>query len=130
MNQFTRNYHLVRILRDGFVTLEEWHGIYVVNTIFGQLLLSRFCHTFVLVKGCIFNHFNPVFHFSTPWKLEKTKGFLTFLGGRKVEHLVKMSWIGAFLVKHSLEKYYPWFYLNRDNTYMDLTFLFAFISSL
>ena len=26
-------------------------------------------------------HFSPVSHFYTPWKSQKTKGFLTFLGG-------------------------------------------------
>ena len=26
-------------------------------------------------------HFSPVWHFYTPWKRQKTKGFQTFLGG-------------------------------------------------
>ena len=28
-------------------------------------------------------HFNPMFHFYTPWKRQKTKGYLTFSGGMK-----------------------------------------------
>ena len=30
-------------------------------------------------------HFNPMFHFYTPWKRQKTKGYLTFSGGMKME---------------------------------------------
>ena len=36
-------------------------------------------------------HFNPIFHFYTPWKRQKTKGFLTFLRGIKMEHWAKMN---------------------------------------
>ena len=28
----------------------------------------------------------PVFHFYTPWKRQKTSGFLTFSGGIEMEH--------------------------------------------
>ena len=30
-------------------------------------------------------HFNPMFHFYTPWKRQKTKGFLRFSGGIEME---------------------------------------------
>ena len=36
-------------------------------------------------------HFNPIFHFHTPLKCQKTKGFLTFLGGIEMKHLAKMG---------------------------------------
>ena len=32
-----------------------------------------------------------MFHFYTPWKRQKTKGFLMFSGGMEVEYLLKMS---------------------------------------
>ena len=35
-------------------------------------------------------HSNPVFYLYTPWKRQKTKGFLTFSGGLEMEH-----WIDA-----------------------------------
>ena len=32
-----------------------------------------------------------MFHFYTPWKRQKTKGFLMFSGGMEVKYLLKMS---------------------------------------
>ena len=37
-------------------------------------------------------HFSPVSHFYTPWKCQKTFGFLTFSGGLKMWHWTKMGW--------------------------------------
>ena len=39
----------------------------------------------------LFIHFTQMFHFYTPWKRQKTFGFLTFLGGIKMKHLGKMG---------------------------------------
>ena len=36
-------------------------------------------------------HFQPMFHFYTPWKQQKTGGFLMFSGGIEVEHWLKMG---------------------------------------
>ena len=36
-------------------------------------------------------HFSPVLHFYTPWKRQKTKGFLTFSGGKEMWHWTKMG---------------------------------------
>ena len=36
-------------------------------------------------------HFYPVSHFYTPWKHQKTKGFLTFSGGIEMWHWTKMG---------------------------------------
>ena len=33
----------------------------------------------------------PMFHFYTPWKRQKTKGFLTFSGGIEMEHWHEMG---------------------------------------
>ena len=34
-------------------------------------------------------HFQPMFHFHTPWKYQKTEGCLIFSGGIEVEHWLK-----------------------------------------
>ena len=36
-------------------------------------------------------HFQPLFHFYTPWKHKKTFAFLMFSGGIEVEHWLKMG---------------------------------------
>ena len=36
-------------------------------------------------------HFSQTFHFYTPWKRQKTIGFLMFLGGIEVEHWAKLD---------------------------------------
>ena len=38
-----------------------------------------------------------MFHFYTPWKRQKTKGFLTFSDGIKMEHWTDMGLGSAFL---------------------------------
>ena len=36
-------------------------------------------------------HFQPMFHFYTSWKRQKTEGFMIFSGGIEVKHCLKMS---------------------------------------
>ena len=36
-------------------------------------------------------HSQPIFHFYSPWKQQKTGGFLMFSGGIEVEHWLKMG---------------------------------------
>ena len=36
-------------------------------------------------------YFSPMSHFYTPWKRQKTYGFLTFLGGIEMWHWTKMG---------------------------------------
>ena len=36
-------------------------------------------------------HFSPMSHFYTPWKRQKTYGFLTFLEGIEMWHWIKMD---------------------------------------
>ena len=43
------------------------------------------------VKFSFLIHFSPVPHFYTPWKLQKTKGFLMFSGGIEIRHWAKMG---------------------------------------
>ena len=40
---------------------------------------KNFSHIFV-IKAVDLNHFSPKSYFYTPWKRQKTKGFLTFSG--------------------------------------------------
>ena len=42
-------------------------------------------------KDLCLTHFWPMFLFYTPWKHQKTKGFLVFSGGIKWEHWLEMS---------------------------------------
>ena len=44
-----------------------------------------------------FSHFQPVFHFYTPWKHQKTRGFLVFSGGYR----------SGTLVENELIRFYP-----------------------
>ena len=37
------------------------------------------------------SHFQPMFHFYTPWKYQKIGSFLMFSGGIEVEHWLKMT---------------------------------------
>ena len=40
---------------------------------------------------CQLTHFQPMSHFYTPWKDQKTGGFLIFSGGIEVEHWLKIG---------------------------------------
>ena len=56
------------------------------------------------ISPLTFNHFSPVSHFYTPWKCQKTFGFLTFSGGIEMErinffHLCGMSFFQAIIIK-------------------------------
>ena len=44
-------------------------------------------YTLKFFEEQILIQFDPIFHFCTPWKRQKTKGFLTFSGGIEMEHL-------------------------------------------
>ena len=40
----------------------------------------------ILFDGSCLTYFSPVSHFYTPWKRQKTKGFLTLSGGIEMWH--------------------------------------------
>ena len=40
-------------------------------------------------------HFKPMLQYFTPWKHQKTEGFLTFSGDKEMEH--RLIWVGQLL---------------------------------
>ena len=60
-----------------------------------NFLMAVVLYKFSLVhswKLClILTHFSPVSHFYTPWKHQKTFGFLTFSGSIEMWHWIKMG---------------------------------------
>ena len=42
------------------------------------------------VETIFWTYFSPMFHFYTPWKRQKTFGFLTFSGSIEMSHCTKM----------------------------------------
>ena len=57
-----------------------WIGHYVSI----EIIFSLFCIN-LSFWGNYLVHFNPIFHFYTPWKRQKIKGFLMFLRGIEME---------------------------------------------
>ena len=51
-------------------------------------IVKRLSHFHI---SCTLTHFSTIFHFYTPWKRQKTKGFLTLSGGIEMEHWTKMG---------------------------------------
>ena len=51
-------------------------------------------------------HFSPVSHFYTPWKRQRTFGFLTFSGGIEMWRWTKMDWIEQ-IKSNSQERFDP-----------------------
>ena len=49
----------------------------------------NFC--IILVSSMILTHFSPMLHLYTPWKCQKSIGFLTFSGGIEMWHWTKMG---------------------------------------
>ena len=45
----------------------------------------------VVYQKVLLTHFSLVSHFYTPWKRQKTFGFLTFSGGIEIWHWTKMG---------------------------------------
>ena len=44
------------------------------------------------------SHFTPMFHYYTPGKCQKTRGFLTFSGGKEMKHWHKIGqWFDKLL---------------------------------
>ena len=43
------------------------------------------------IWSMVLTHFSPVSQSYTPWKRQKTKGFLTFSGGIEMWHWTKMG---------------------------------------
>ena len=68
-------------------------GVFIVN--FEHI--SNLFQLFQLLAPFLLTHFQPMFHFyiplikKSPWKHQKTGGFLMFSGGIDVEHWLKMG---------------------------------------
>ena len=53
---------------------------------------ARFCFkSWYQSRALFLTHYKPMSHFCTPWKHQKTKGFLTFSWGIEMEHCLKMD---------------------------------------
>ena len=60
-----------------------------INMYYENILYKRFRDNFSPHLSSEFSqthltHFTPMFHFYTPWKCQKTRGFLTFSGGMEM----------------------------------------------
>ena len=55
------------------------------NTIHEYNIFCALFHVFN-TQTCSLNHFTLIFNFYFPWKLRKTRRFLTFSGGREMEN--------------------------------------------
>ena len=57
--------------------------------------------------------FSPMFHFYTPRKYQKTKGFPTFSGAIEMKHWTKMS-LDLYKLEDTLQYFIPFNQLNPD----------------
>ena len=57
----------------------------------GTLCIKLKQANFMWQANTTLNHFQPMFHFYTPRKHQKTSGFLIFSGGIEVEHWLKLG---------------------------------------
>ena len=91
------NFHILGILHCDYCTKNEvfHYGFFSkCEKICTKLRIS----SYVLKKTL--THFSPVSHFYTPWKHQKTFGFLTFSGGIEMWHWTKMGeWKTSFFVQ-------------------------------
>ena len=71
-----------------------WYKVFIEPwwvTSSGQWLLSFFSFSAHHYAGLTLTHFSPVSHFYTPWKRQKTFGFLTFSGVTEMWHCTKIG---------------------------------------
>ena len=71
------------------------------------LLVSRSLWRSHICKGTIMRltHFSPVSHFYTPWKRQKTKGFLTFSEAIEMWHWTKMINTANAILEESMNEH-------------------------
>ena len=75
------------IYLDGKVLVEKYH----VLTTWSQDVNWTYKRHSEDVQYTLLTHFSPMSHFYTPWKRQKTIGFLTF-SGIEMWHWTKMGW--------------------------------------
>ena len=73
-------------------TIQSSYWRFWPNNIIKKDLIKKysFLPSKTMMNANLTTHFSPMFHFYTPWKRQKTKGFLTFLGGIEIEHWAKI----------------------------------------
>ena len=72
--------------------IARYYVLFMNRTIMLILLLIAYAYIVRIVAiWQRLTQFSPVSHFYTPWKRQKTKGFLTFSGGIEMWHWTKMS---------------------------------------
>ena len=74
-------------------TIQSSYWRFWPNNIIKKDLIKKysFLPSKTMMNANLTTHFSPMFHFYTPWKRQKTKGFLTFLGGTEIEHWAKIG---------------------------------------
>ena len=55
--------------------------------------------TFSGTTSIILSHILPMSHFCTPWKRQKTEGFLTFSGGTEMKHWENMGYTNTAWIR-------------------------------
>ena len=56
-----------------------------------KIQFSAIAKTIITKVLLLLTHFQPMFHFFTSWKHQKTSGFLTFSGGFEIQHWLEMG---------------------------------------
>ena len=104
-------------------TIQSSYWRFWPNNIIKKDLIKKysFLPSKTMMNANLTTHFSPMFHFYTPWKRQKTQGFLTFSGGIKV----RLSALNLVLISASLTYFspiflylYPW---RRQKTKVSLT---------
>ena len=63
-----------------------WKGLEMLLRLFNAIPMN-----FEEIRHLILSYFKPIFYFFTPQKRQKTRCFLTFLGGIEMEHWLKIG---------------------------------------
>ena len=69
-------------------------------------------------------YFWPMSSFYTPWQHQKTKGFLVFSGGIRMEHWLKMSWRNWFCLVPKISIKYR---SSRPEVFCEKTWSYKFL---
>ena len=87
-NQFLKGYHL-KLLTFIIGQIDgQWADVYLYICIYMYIYRGQIVH---MKYASQLTYFSPVSHCHTPWKCQKTKGFLTFSGGIEMWHWTKMG---------------------------------------
>ena len=76
---------------NGSTTYHCWKLLFSTQNIHCNPRILSYCHILPLSNQLTLTYFSPVPHFYTPWKRQKTFGFVTFSGGIRMWHWTKMG---------------------------------------